>query len=128
MSPDQIEFLKDTYPHFWHEKLEAVPAGHWNLVARLFHQCHLISIDNGGTDRCVAVHFEQLEDGLFRAYAAPLIDFQKWTNASALALIIALHHFNARQTVMCEVCGLPGDRNCISPDFCSAKVEKWNVG
>ncbi|RVL87641.1 hypothetical protein CN140_01540 [Sinorhizobium meliloti] len=129
MSPDQITFLKDTYPQFWHEKLESVPAGHFNLVASLLHQCDLIAVDNGGTEPWVTLHFERLDDddGLFRAYAAPLADFRKWPDGGALALIIALQFFNERQKMICEVCGLPGDRRCISPDFCSGKTEKWNV-
>lgn len=127
MSPDQIAFLKDEYPDFWHDVLCDVPAGHWNLVARLFHQCALIAADNGSTEPWVALHFIRLEDGLFRAYGAPLVDFERWTDGSALALIIALQFFNERQKTICEVCGLPGDRHCISPKFCAGKVEKWDV-
>ncbi|KPF43000.1 hypothetical protein [Rhizobium sp. AAP43] len=127
MSPDQIEFLKGEYPDFWNENLKSLPAGHWNLIARLFHQCALIAADNGSTEPWVALHFERLEDGLFRAYAAPLVDFQKWTDGSALALIIALQFFNERQQSICEVCGLPGGRHCISPEFCAGKVEKWDA-
>lgn len=127
MSPEQIAFLKEEYPDFWTEVLDSVPAGHWNLVARLFHQCALIAADNGSTEPWVALHFEQLDDGLFRAYAAPLVDFERWTDGSALALIIALQFFNNRQKSICEVCGLPGDRHCISPEFCDGKEEKWDA-
>lgn len=129
MSPDQVAFLKTTFPHFWDEKLKSVPAGHFNLVASLLHQCDLIAVDNGDTDPWVTLHFERLDDegGPFRAYAAPAVDFEKWKDGSALALIIALQFFNERQRLICEVCGLPGDRHCISPDFCSGKKEKWRV-
>ncbi|TZG36642.1 hypothetical protein [Agrobacterium sp. B1(2019)] len=126
MSPDQINFLKDTYPRFWHEVLLQVPAGHWNLVASLFHQCYLIAADQGDTSPWVTLHFERLDDGLFRAYAAPLVDFEKWTDGNSLAVIIALQFFNERQKIICEVCGLPGGRYCISPEFCSRKKEKWH--
>ena len=127
MSPEQIDFLKDEYPHFWDEKLTSLPAGHWNLIARLCHQCALIAVDHGDTQPWVRLHFERLPDGLFRAYAAPLVDFERWTDGSALALIIAVQFFNDRQHSTCEVCGLPGDRHCISPDFCADKPEKWNA-
>jgi hypothetical protein len=128
MSPEQITFLKDTFPHFWDEKLKSVPPGHFNLVASLFYQCDLIAADNDGTDPWVTLHFERLgdEDGLFRAYAAPAVDFEKWKDGSGLALIIALQFFNERQEMMCELCALPGGRHCISPEFCAGKTEKWN--
>jgi len=127
MNPDQIAFLKEEYPDFWHDVLCDVPAGHWNLVAKLFHQCALIAADNGSTGPWVILRFERLEDGLFRAYGAPLVDFERWTEGSALALIIALQFFNERQQSICEVCGLLGDRHCISPEFCADKPEKWNA-
>lgn len=127
MSPDQIAFLKGEYPDFWHDVLDTLPAGHWNLIARLCHQCALIAVDHGDTQPWVTLHFERLPDGLFRAYAAPLVNFEKWTDGSALALIIALQFFNDRQKMICEVCGLRGGRNCISPEFCGEKSEKWDV-
>lgn len=126
MSPEQIEFLRDEYPHFWNAVVEALPAGHWNLVASLFHQCDLIAVDQGDTSPWVTLDFVRLDDGLFRVYAAPLVDFEKWTDGSALALIIALQFFNKRQKVICEICGLPGGRYCISPEFCKGDGDHVN--
>ncbi|TAX58936.1 hypothetical protein ELI02_02230 [Rhizobium leguminosarum] len=120
MKKQDIERFRELYPHWWDEKLKSLPTGHVDLVAGLFHQLALISVDNHDVEPWVTLHFERLEDddGLFRAFAAPLVDFKKWTNGSALALIIALQFFNERQSVICEVCGLPGGRSCISPEFC----------
>lgn len=129
MKKADIDHFRDLYPQWWDETLKSVPNGHVQLLASLLHQCDLIAVDHGDKDPWITLHFERLgeEDGLIRAYAAPLVDFERWTNGSALALIIALQFFNERQHQTCEVCGLPGDRHCISPGFCSAKEEKCRV-
>lgn len=125
MKKQDIDLFRDLYPQWWTEALKSMPAGHTQLLASLFHQCDLIAVDNGDKEPWVELHFERLEseDGLFRAYAAPTVDFDRWTDGSALALIIALEFFNERQKVICEVCGLPGDRHCISPEFCNSEKE-----
>ncbi|MBY3594259.1 hypothetical protein HJA87_31145 [Rhizobium bangladeshense] len=125
MKKQDIDHFRSIYPQWWSEALKSMPAGHVQLLASLFHQCDLIAVDNCSTEPWITLHFERLddEDGLFRATAAPLVDFEKWTNGSALALIIALQFFNERQKVFCEVCGLPSGRHCISPDVCSKKAE-----
>lgn len=120
MKEEYIQFLSSTYPHWWSKALKSMPNGHYNLLVSLFHQCDLIAADHGDTSPWVRLYFERQDDdgGLFRAYAAPLVDFEKWTDGSALALMIALQFFNERQRIICEVCGLPGGRYCISPEFC----------
>jgi len=117
---DDIHLFRDLYPHWWSETLKSLPAGHVQLLAKLLDQCALIAVDNGDVEPWVMLHFERLEEehGLFRVYAAPTVDFERWTGGSALALIIAMQFFNERQRLICEVCGLPGGRYCISPDFC----------
>jgi hypothetical protein len=122
---DDIDRFRDMYPQWWTEALKSLPTGHADLLAGLFHQCALLAADHGDTEPWVTLHFERLndEDGLFRAYAAPTVDFEKWTVGSALALIVALQFFNERQQQTCEVCGLPGGRHCISPEFCN-RVEE----
>lgn len=120
MKEEYIQFLSSTYPHWWSQALKSMPNGHYNLLVSLFHQCDLIAADHDDTSPWVTLYFERLDDdqGLFRAYAAPLVDFEKWTDGSALALMIALQFFNQRQKIFCEVCGLPGGRYCISSEFC----------
>ncbi|WP_027488941.1 hypothetical protein [Allorhizobium undicola] len=109
MKKEDIDFFSTEYPHWWDEKLESLPNGHVDLLAGLLHQCELIAVDHGDTSPWVTLHFERLENegGLFRASAAPLVDFEKWTDGSAIALIIALQFFNKRQSLICKVCGQP---------------------
>lgn len=125
MKKEDIDLFRDLYPQWWDETLKSLPTGHVQLLASLYHQCDLIAVDNRDTKPWVVLHFERLdsEDGLFRATAAPLVDFEQWTDGSALALIIALQFFNERQKSTCEVCGLPGGRHCNSPDFCNSQME-----
>lgn len=115
MKKEDIERFRELYPHWWSEKLKALPTGHVDLLAGLCHQCDLLAEDHGDTSPWVTLHFERLdsEDGLFRATAAPLIGFERWTDGSAIALIIALQFFNERQRTFCMVCGQPsGGRLC----------------
>jgi len=109
MKNEDIERFRELYPHWWDKKLESLPKGHVDLLAGLLHQCDLIAADHGDTSPWVTLHFEQRDDegGLFRAYAAPLVDFEKWTDGSAIALMIALQFFNKRQSLICKVCGQP---------------------
>ncbi|KQY20058.1 hypothetical protein [Rhizobium sp. Root482] len=118
MKKENGDRFRELYLHWWSENLKSIPEGHVDLLAGLFHQCTLISTDNGDVDPWVSLHFERLEDegGLFRATAAPTVDFERWTNGSAIALIIALQFFNERQQHICQVCGLLGGLHCPSPD------------
>jgi len=120
---EDIDFFQAEYPRWWSETLKSMPAGHIQLLAGLLHQCDLIAVDHGDTSPWVTLHFEWLENegGLIRAYAAPLVDFERWTDGSAIALIIALQFFNERQGIFCEACGLPGGRHCASPEVCRDK-------
>lgn len=123
MKVEDIERFRELYAHWWDEKLKSLPNGHVDLLAGLLHQCELLAVDHSDTSPWVTLHFDHLENegGLFRATAAPLVDFEKWTDGSALALIIALQFFNERQRVICEACGLPGGRHCASPEICRDK-------
>ncbi|KAB1086187.1 hypothetical protein F4V91_06905 [Neorhizobium galegae] len=123
MKKEDVERFREIYPYWWSESLKSMPDGHVDLLAGLFHQLALISVDHNDIAPWVSLHFERLENegGLIRGYAAPTVDFERWSDGSGIALIIALQFFNERQLMICEVCGLPGGRHCNSPDACSKK-------
>ncbi|MBX5160430.1 hypothetical protein HJB89_25430 [Rhizobium sp. NZLR8] len=101
MSPDVIDRIRVMHRKYYHESIDTLPDGWFQLVDDFLHVINSIGDMTDG----VSVRFERTPSGL-KAFCFP--EMSRWHPEQDIALRVAQRTIYGLSQQTCEVCGLPG--------------------
>lgn len=101
MKPDFIERMRVKHSKYYHQSIDTLPNGWYQIVDDFFHVINSIGDLTDG----VSVRFERTPSGL-KAFSFP--EMSRWHPEQDIALLVAQRTLYGLSQQTCEICGLPG--------------------